>query len=93
MQGSLLKIDRFVSSGGDLSGSLAGTVNIRQPIRRSKLSIKGEVNPGPDIISKLGNLDPMISVFLRNRSGKKGIPINLNGTLDNPGFFNLTGRR
>jgi len=93
MNGTLLKIDRLVTKGNDLNGSITGTVTVKQPIGRSKLSIKGEVTPGPDIISKLGELEPMISVFLRNRSGKKGFPINQNGTLDNPGFFNLPGRR
>jgi type II secretion system protein N len=93
IDGMLLKIDRLTAEGSDLTGSIAGTVNIKYPVRRSKLNLKGEVTPGPDIIKKLGELEPMISVFLRNRSGKKGLPINLNGTLDNPGFFNLPARR
>ena len=90
---TLLKIDRLITKGSDLNGSISGTVNIRHPVRRSKLNIKGEVTPGPTIINKLGELEPMIAVFLRSRSGKKGIPINLNGTLANPGFFNFPGRR
>jgi len=92
MNGTLLKIDRLVAKGDDLSGNVSGTVTIKQPIQRSKLNIKGEVNPGPNIIKELGELEPMVSVFLKNRSGK-GIPINLNGTLNNPGFFKLPRRR
>jgi len=93
MNGTLLKIDRLIAKGSDLAGNISGTINIRHPIQRSKLNIKGEVNPGPTIISQLGEMGPMVNVFLKNRSGKKGIPINLNGTLQNPGFFNLPARR
>ena len=82
-----LKVEKLEASGGDLDGSMSGTITIRKPITKSVLNLKGGVNPGPVILDKLSELGPMFKMFVAKRSGDNNIPVRLTGTLGRPGFF------
>ncbi len=86
LNNDVLKIEKFVSKGGDLSGSITGSINIKTPIQRSELDLKADVTPGPVITDKLQQLGPMVKMLLKGKAGKKGIPVHFTGTIEKPGF-------
>ncbi|MCP4672510.1 MAG: type II secretion system protein GspN [Desulfobacula sp.] len=86
LNNDLLKIEKLVSNGGDLSGNITGSINIKTPIQRSVLDLKADVTPGPVIMDKLQKLGPMVKMLLKGRAGKKGVPVHLTGTIEKPGF-------
>lgn len=81
-----VKMNRFVNQGGDVDGSLSGTVLLRRRIEQSVLNLTGTVNPNPAFTDKLGRLGPIVRRMLK-KSGGEGFPLKLQGTFERPRFF------
>ncbi|MFH2063844.1 MAG: type II secretion system protein GspN [Pseudomonadota bacterium] len=83
---SEVKLNRFVNMGGDVDGSLSGTILINRRIEKSVLNLSGTVNPNPVFADKLGKLGPIVKRLLKKSSGE-GFPVKLQGTFEKPRFF------
>lgn len=81
-----VKVNRFVNKGGDVDGSLSGTVLIHRRIEKSILNLNGTVTPNPVFADKLGKLGPIVKRLLQKNSGD-GFPVKLQGTFERPRFF------
>ncbi|CAN2042841.1 putative Type II secretion system protein GspN [Candidatus Magnetomoraceae bacterium gMMP-15] len=68
---------------GDLEGSISGTISMNIPFNTSRLKIKGKLKPS-DSFLKEKNLP--LGAFLKPDMLKKGIPISISGTIDQPGL-------
>jgi len=82
-----LKVNRFTNTGGDVDGSLSGSVLIRNVIGRSVLNLNGSVRPNPVFIEKLAKINPVVKAFFKKSSGNSDIPLHIQGTLERPRFF------
>jgi type II secretion system protein N len=80
-----VKINQFDIKGGDLSGKVAGTVILKNPIAASTISITGQISPTSALLKNLGNILPGTSIGEKNIANK-GIPFRISGTFENPGF-------
>ncbi len=87
LKNDILTVEKFVSNSTDLGGSVTGTVTLKNPFRRSKLDLEGDVTPGPAVLDKMEKLGPMVKMLLKSRPGDKGIPVRLTGTIERPGYF------
>ncbi|GBC64059.1 type II secretion system protein GspN [Desulfonema ishimotonii] len=77
-----LQIKSMTLKGNQVSGELSGTITFREPVEKSRLSLKGTLRPHPELFAKLGG---MASLFLKNRKGSE-FPFLLSGTLGEPQF-------
>jgi type II secretion system protein N len=81
-----ITVNKLANKGGDVDGSISGTILIRRNIEKSVLQLSGTLLPNPALTEKLGKLGPLVKRFMKKSSGD-GFPIKLQGTLDRPRFF------
>ena len=79
-----IHISKGVLKGPQLDGEVSGNIYLETPLERSRLHLKGHVKPHASFISKLNNTLP-VDLLIRNKSGKKGFPVSINGTVKAPG--------
>ncbi|SMC47106.1 type II secretion system protein N [Desulfocicer vacuolatum DSM 3385] len=72
------------ATGAEMTLTVSGTVALNAPISRSRLDLKGRVQPDAGYLAGIPNLPPMVSAFLGRFKGK-GVPFKIKGTLDRPG--------
>ncbi|MCU0599617.1 MAG: type II secretion system protein GspN [Desulfobacterales bacterium] len=80
-----LTIESFEVKGRELNGKATGTANLRNPLILSALNISGLVTPTPLLMKSLEEIFP-ISAMIENNESTGGIPFNISGTIENPGF-------
>jgi len=83
---SQVTVKRFVSAGGDVDGSLSGTILIRRRIEKSVLNLNGSVRPNPEFVDKLGKMGPIVKSLIKKSRGGD-FPVKLQGTFERPRFF------
>ena len=81
-----ITVAKLANKGGDVDGSISGTILIRKNIEKSMLQLNGTLLPNPVLTERLGKLGPLVKQFMKKGSGD-GFPIKLQGTLDRPRFF------
>ena len=82
LKGRQLLIERVAFRGKEAEGSLAGTVQLKDAIRESRLNLRGTVRPLPSLSKALGGL------LGRSLSSKlklnTGVSFVIHGTIDEP---------
>lgn len=78
-----LEIKSCTLSGREFDGEFSGRVFIRPDFQNSALSVKGFVRPQAAFIKEMGRTLPL-EMLLKKDAGEKGIPININGTIQDP---------
>lgn len=75
-----VQLDQADMKGPVFSGSLSGTVALRERVSRSRLSVRGTLTPGREI-----RQNPFLERLLgRALEGKRTLPIQVGGTLERP---------
>jgi type II secretion system protein N len=80
-----LKLKRCDVDGDQVKGDVTGVVLFRQPFERSRLEFKGNVIPQHLLMASLQKALPK-SLLPSKKSGKKGFPVKLYGTIEKPKF-------
>ena len=78
-----LKLKRCDVGGDQVEGGVTGVILFRQPFERSRLEFKGNVIPQHLLMASLKKTLPK-SLLLSKKSGEKGYPIKLYGTIEKP---------
>lgn len=81
-----IKVTRFLNKGGDVDGSLSGTILVNRRIEKSVLNLNGTIHPDPVFTDKLGKLGPIVKRILK-KSSEGGFPVKIQGTFEKPRFF------
>jgi type II secretion system protein N len=80
-----LKLKRCTVDGNQVKGDVAGVVLFRQPFERSRLEFKGNVAPQHLLMASLKKALPK-SMLPSKKTGEKGFPVKLYGTIEKPKF-------
>ncbi|MFP4225181.1 MAG: type II secretion system protein GspN [Desulfobacterales bacterium] len=78
-------IKEITVKGSQVSGNASGTLELRQPLSRSRVQLEGTLKPHPSLIKELGRSVPK-QLLSQGDYLEKGIPFRLSGTLDRPNF-------
>lgn len=84
--GERVRIERCIGKGKQLDGELSGDILVRRPYGQSSLRLRGFFKPQSALVATLGKSLP-VDMMLGKNAGDKGFPIQLTGTLADPGFF------
>jgi len=80
-----LKLKRCTVDGDQVKGDVTGVVLFRQPFERSRLEFKGNVKPQHLLMASLKKVLPK-SMLPSKKTGEKGFPVKLYGTIEKPKF-------
>ena len=80
-----LKLKRCEVNGDQVEGDVTGVVLFRQPFERSRLEFKGNVIPQHLLMASLKKALPK-SLLPSKKTGEKGFPVKLYGTIEKPKF-------
>ena len=80
-----LKLKRCTADGAQVKGDVTGVVLFRQPFERSRLEFKGNVKPQHLLMASLKKALPK-SMLPSKKTGEKGFPVKLYGTIEKPKF-------
>ena len=80
-----LQVKRCVLAGRKVDGTITGSLSLKSPLEKSALLFSGVIKIHPEFQEHLeknlaGTLLP------KKKAGRKGYPIRIFGTLDNPRF-------
>ncbi len=70
--------------GPEMTIELTGRVDLATPVSKSRLNLKGRLQPDAGYLAGFEKLPPMISGLLGQFKGK-GVPFKIKGTLETPG--------
>lgn len=85
LKNNRLTVEGIQVQGGDVAGSLSGSVIIRQPFEKSIVSIQGDMAPQPVFLNTLRKTLP-VDAFIKKGAGGKNIPFRVEGTPEKPRF-------
>lgn len=80
----IFSIKRLEARGGQVEGSLTGTIMIRAPMGKSRLNLRGSFLPQEVLLASFQNGLP--GNLFKQQMGEKGIPIRIFGTVEKPKF-------
>jgi len=80
----VFSLKRLEAKGGQVEGSLTGTVMIRKPIGTSRINLRGSFVPQPVLLASVKDILP--GNFFKSQTGDKGMPVRIYGTIDKPRF-------
>lgn len=80
----VFSLKRLEAMGGQVEGSLTGTVMIRKPMSKSRINLRGSIFPQEVLLAGIKDLLP--GNLFKQSVGDKGIPIRIYGTIENPKF-------
>jgi hypothetical protein len=80
----VFSLRRLEAKGGQVEGSLTGTVMIRKPMGKSRLNLRGSFFPQEVLLA--GIKDVLLGNFFKQQMGEKGMPIRIFGTVERPKF-------
>jgi len=72
------------ATGPEMNIELTGRVDLATPVLKSRLDLKGTLQPDAAYLAGFKTLPPMISALLGRFKGK-GLPFKIKGTLESPG--------
>lgn len=81
--GHTLKINRLEMTGAQVNARFEGQVNVKRPIQRTGLQLKGNVRLQAEFMAQLKKKIPA-PLWPNKKSLKNGLPITVSGTFDNP---------
>jgi len=80
----VFSLKRLEAKGGQIEGSLTGTVMIRKPIGKSRINLRGSFSPQAVLLASVKDILP--ENFFKSQTGNKGMPIRIYGTIEKPKF-------
>lgn len=80
----VFSLRRLEAKGGQVEGSLTGTVMIRKPMGKSRLNLRGSFFPQEVLLAGIKDLLP--GNLFKQQMGEKGVPIRIFGTVERPKF-------
>ena len=80
----VFSLKRLEAKGGQVEGSLTGTVMIRRPIGKSRVNLRGSFIPQAVLLASVKGVLP--GSFFKSQTGDKGLPIRIYGTIEKPKF-------
>ena len=80
----VFSLKRLEATGGQVEGSLTGTIMIRKPMGASRINLRGSFFPQEVLLASFQDLLP--GNFFKQQTGEKGIPIRISGTMEKPRF-------
>ncbi len=84
VKGYLLKLISFSASGSQADITATGSVVLDRPVEKSRLNLKGRIQPHTDYFSKFPRIFPLVMMLEDSKKG--GIPFTVSGTVDKPLF-------
>jgi len=80
----VFSLKRLEAKGGQVEGSLTGTVMIRKPMGKSRINLRGSFFPQEVLLASFQDFLP--ANFFKQQMGDKGMPIRIYGTIEKPKF-------
>ncbi len=84
LQDNRLEILGCRATGPEMTIEMSGKVALATPLSKSRLDLKGRVQPDAGYLAGFSNLPPMMSALLGRFKGR-GVPFKIQGRLDSPG--------
>jgi type II secretion system protein N len=84
LQKNQLEIIRLDAKGEQLTMALTGSCFLNPSMEKSRLNLKGEIQPSPSFVSAFAGLSSVAMLFEDKKNG--GIPFTLSGTVEKPIF-------
>jgi len=81
----VFSLKRLEATGGQVTGSLAGTIMIRKPLENSRLNLRGSFLPEETLMAGMQNIIAK-NIFKQLKPGAKGMPVRIYGTVAKPRF-------
>lgn len=86
VRSDILKLLSFSASGSQVDLTATGSVTLKRPLEKSRLNLKGQIQPHSDYFAKFPKLFPVVMMLGDSKQG--GIPFTVSGTFEKP-FFSL----
>jgi len=83
INGQTLRLKSLTFEGPMMEGKLNGSIEIENPIGRSRLMLNGNVKPRPELFARLQETIPQ-GIINPRTLGTRGINFRVFGTIDNP---------
>ncbi len=80
----VFSLKRLEAMGGQVEGSLTGTVMLRKPMGMSRINLRGSIFPQEVLLAGIKDFLP--GNLFKQQMGDKGIPIRIYGTIEKPKF-------
>ncbi len=80
----VFSLKRLEAKGGQVEGSLTGTVMIRKPMGNSRINLRGTIFPQEVLLAGIKDFLP--GNFFKQQTGGNGLPIRIFGTIEKPKF-------
>ncbi len=80
----VFSLKRLEAKGGQVEGSLTGTIMIRKPMGKSRMNLRGSFLPQEVLLAGIKDMLP--GNLFKQQMGDKGMPIRIYGTIENPKF-------
>jgi len=80
----VFSLKRLEAKGGQVEGSLTGTVMIRKPMGKSRINLRGSFFPQEVLLASFQDILP--GNLFKQQMGDKGMPIRIYGTIEKPKF-------
>lgn len=80
----VFSLRRLEAKGGQVEGSLTGTIMIRRPMGKSRINLRGSIFPQEVLLASIKDLLP--GNLFKQQMGEKGVPIRIFGTIERPKF-------
>ncbi len=84
LRNSRLEITRLDAKGEQATIALTGTCSINPSMVKTRLDLKGEIQPTPSFVAAFAGLSSVAMLFEDKKNG--GIPFTLSGTVEKPIF-------
>ena len=80
----VFSLKHLEAKGGQVEGSLTGTVMIRKPMGKSRINLRGSFFPQEVLLASFQDILP--ANLFKQQMGDKGMPIRIYGTIEKPKF-------
>jgi type II secretion system protein N len=80
----VFSLKRLEAKGGQVEGSLTGTIMIRKPMGKSRINLRGSFSPQEVLLAGIKDMLP--GNLFKQQMGGKGMPVRIYGTIEKPKF-------
>lgn len=80
----VFSLKRLEAMGGQVEGSLTGTVMLLKPLGKSRINLRGSFIPQEVLLAGIKDIIP--GNLFKQQMGGKGMPIRIYGTIEKPKF-------
>lgn len=80
----VFSLKRLEAMGGQVEGSLTGTVMLLKPLGKSRINLRGSFIPQEVLLAGVKDIIP--GNLFKQQMGGRGIPIRIYGTIEKPKF-------